>query len=137
MNSKLTCDICKREFQLTKECVKEENVLVESPNWDNPYPVKMTFLQCPLCGKRYIVVLDDQETLEIFSKLRECMSKRLKFLKGGKEVPKKLELKYRKVNKKLDFKRSELSKRVYGSFYQTEDGKEQLDYRYHARSSMD
>lgn len=137
MNSKIVCDICKREFQLTRSCVKEQEVMVEIRNCTEPYPVKMTFLQCPLCGKRYIVMLDDKETLEVFDELRGYMAKRLKFLKGGKEVPKKVDLKYRKLNKKLNFKRKQLSEKLYGSFYQTEDGKEQLDYRYHGREIMD
>ena len=93
----------------------------------------MTFIQCPLCGKRYVALMDDEETLSVLAELRECFRRRLKFVSKSKPVPEKLEHKYKKLSHKLDLKRHKLAERFNGSFYHTDEGKEQLDYRYRVR----
>ena len=129
MNTRVTCDLCKSEFTLTANRLKEEDIVLEKDG--SQYPVKMTSLICPNCGKHYPVVIDDDATLPILSDVRACAVKRLRYLRKNKVVPVKLADKYRALNVKLGSKRRALAQELDGSFYQTEDGKEQLDYRYH------
>ena len=59
--------------------------------------------------------------------------RRMRFYGKQKPVPQKLQEKYNKLNKKLDFKRRQLAEKFNGALYQSEGDTIQLDYRYHAR----
>ena len=133
MNTKVTCDICKKEFQLLKSYVKEQRVTLENDKRAYHKDVILTFLMCPHCGKEYPVVMDDEETLGIVGKVKELFSKRMSYVTKQKPIPDKLDQKYYAAKRKLTFKRHELAEKFSGSFYQSEDGKQQLDYRYHER----
>lgn len=126
-----SCDICHRQIHLSTDTLKEEEVWLEKG--DLKYRVILTYLHCPYCGKRYPVVMDDEITLTILQELREVLARRMKFISKGKSIPQRLDEKYRRINQRLDFKRRKLAEEFNGSFYQTDEGKQQLDYRYHVR----
>lgn len=129
----IKCDLCHREFQLTKEVLKEEQVTLHQEGLE-PHEVRLTYLHCPLCGKRYPVIMDDESTLPLLEKLRSVMAKQFKQVKRGFNPNPQLEKKRRELNRKLDFKRQKLAEKYNSSTYQLENGlMEQLDYRYHAR----
>ena len=127
------CDLCQKEFRITPESVKEEQVTLHMEGLD-PHEVCLTYLYCPLCGKRYPVIMDDESTLPLLEKLRWVMAKQAKQAKGGFLPNPKLERKRKELYRKLDFRRRKLAEKYNGSFYQLENGlMEQLEYRYHAR----
>lgn len=129
----IKCDLCHREFQLTKEALKEEQVTLNQEGLE-PHEVRLTYLYCPLCGKRYPVIMDDESTLPLLEKLRSVTAKQFKQTKKGFNPNPQLEKKRRELNRKLDFKRQKLAEKYNQSLYQLEDGTwEQLEYRYHAR----
>lgn len=132
-NNNIFCDICGAEFAVTPQTLTENEVILFREGSVKPKPVTLTWLQCPHCGKRYVCLMDDQETVELAKDLRTAMAKRLKFLKANKPVPERLAEKTKQIQRKLDFKRQKLADEYNGSFYQTEDGKEQLDYKIHHR----
>ena len=132
-SNQIYCDICYGKFSITRETLREEKVMLHKEETAQTHEVTMTFIQCPLCGKRYVALMDDEETLSVLAELRECFRRRLKFVSKSKPVPEKLEHKYKKLSHKLDLKRHKLAERFNGSFYQTDEGKEQLDYRYRVR----
>ena len=131
------CDLCKRQFNVTKDSLREETVVLHKvlgEGIETAHEVKLTFLSCPSCGKNYPVIMDDETTLPLLAELRETLGRRMKFARKGNPIPSKLEEKYKKLNRKLDFKRHQLAEKFAESFYQLEDGTtQQLDYRYHAR----
>ena len=126
----VTCDICHKDFALTKDFLEEKRVTLEKEGLE-PTEVVLTVLTCPHCGKYYTVILDDEETLGISEELRTIVAKEYKLQSKGKQSPEKLTRKHHKLRSKLSFKRHNLAEKFDGSFYQTEDGKEQLDYHYH------
>lgn len=129
----IKCDLCHREFHLTKDVLKEEQVTLYQEGLD-PHEVHLTYLYCPICGKRYPVIMDDKNTLPLLEKLRNVMAKQVKQVKRGFNPNTQLEKKCKELNRKLDFKRQKLAEKYNGSIYQLENGlMEQLDYRYHAR----
>lgn len=130
-DTKTVCDICHHQFQVSRDTLKEENITIEKDGL--AHDVVLTYLYCPNCGKRYPVIMDNSETLPILHELKDCMMRRMKFYGKQKPVPQKLQEKYTKLNRKLDFKRQQLAEKFNGSFYQTDEGKEQLEYRYHVR----
>lgn len=125
------CDICHYQFQVSRDNLKEENVTLEKDGL--AHDVVLTYLCCPSCGKRYPVIMDDADTLPILRELKGCMMRRMKFYGKQKPVPQKLQEKYTKLNRKLDFRRQQLAEKFNGAFYQSEGDTIQLDYRYHAR----
>lgn len=126
----VTCDICHRDFALTKDFLEERKVTLEKEGLE-PTEVVLTNLTCPNCGKYYTVIVDDEETTGIVVELREIVAKEYKARSKGKEPTQKLIHKHQTLRRKLSFKRQCLAGKFDGSFYQTEDGKEQLDYHYH------
>lgn len=129
----IKCDLCNREFQPTKDVLKDERVTLQKKGME-PHEATVTFLTCPLCGKRYPVIVDDDTTLPLLEKLRSVMLKQVKQAKKGFNPSPELARKQQQLNWKLDFKRQKLAEKYNASFYQLEDGTlEQLDYRYHAR----
>ena len=135
LNPTIRCDLCKKEFSLGRESLieKKVNLYSDSEMKSKPYEVLMTSLFCPHCGKNYPVIIDNEESLLILGELRETMARRLKFANKGKPIPSKLNEKYKKLTRKLGIKRQKMAEIYNGSFYQGEDGKEQLDYCYHAQ----
>ena len=127
----IECDLCKGHFNLTRDLLKEVSVILEKEGFA-PHEVVLTFLECPICGKRYIVIMDDAKTLALAEKLRNITLRQYRAAKLGKPSS-KLEEKYRDAKWKLNFNRQKLAEKYYGSFYQLEGTTEQLDYRYHAR----
>ena len=125
------CDICKNSIKITKDTLIDEEVWLEKEGIS--HKVVLTYLICPACGKRYPVIMDDEETLPVLKELREALKRRFKFVRAGKSVPQRLEDKYNRLNRKLDFKRQKLSEKFDGALYQSEGNTIQLDYRYHAR----
>lgn len=130
-DNQTVCDICHHKFQVSRDTLKEENVALEKDGLT--HDVVLTYLCCPSCGKRYPVIMDDAETLPLLRELKDCMVRRMKFYGKQKPVPQKLQEKYTKLNRKLDFKRHRLAEKFNGALYQSEGDTIQLDYRYHAR----
>lgn len=126
----VTCDICHREVALTKDLLEEKEVVLEKDGVD-PHKVTLTILTCPACGKQYPVLMDDRETSAILEELKVVFQKQLKVRAKGLQPKAKVTRKQQSLRNKLNFKRQQLAKKFDGSFYQTEDGKEQLDYHYH------
>lgn len=121
------CDICKRWFDVTQDKVRTFNTT------SGEHSLQITEVTCPLCGKTYPVIVDDPETVKIRLELESLLRKRLKYVQEHRPVPFRLAAKIGKLSGKLDFKRQSLAKKYNGSFYQTDEGKQQLDYRYHVR----
>lgn len=127
------CALCHKEFNLSSNVLKEKQVTLHQEGLE-PHEVQLTYLYCPMCGKRYPVIMDDETTLPLLEKLRNILTKQVKQYKNGFPQNSQLEKKRRELNNKLDFRRQKLAVKYNGSLYQLGNGlMEQLDYRYHAR----
>ena len=129
-SNNITCDICHRKVALTKDLLEEKEVVLEKDGVD-PHKVTLTVLTCPMCGKSYPVLMDDSETSAILAELKTVVQKQYKAQAKGIQPKAKVTRKQQSLRNKLNFKRQQLAKKFDKSFYQTEDGKEQLDYHYH------
>ena len=128
----IKCDICRREFSLTKDCLSESKITLEKAGLD-PKEVVLTVMECPCCGKSYPVTMDDAECLELVKDLTELHQHLIARYSKYNRVPPKMQKKYHAMEVKLGFKRKKLADEYTGSFYQSAEGKQQLDYRYHVR----
>lgn len=128
---KIRCDICNREFDLSPSYIDEKDLVVEKNLAE--IPVTVTFLTCPHCNKQYPVIVDNEESKRLLEEQTQLYKKQLMFRKFKKSIPKKLADKYSKTVTALRSERHKIQEDLDGSFYQTDEGKEQLDYRYHVR----
>ena len=114
------CEECNIKFQLGEGNVK----------YGVPFKTKdgrsifITYYDCPKCGRRHYVQIDDvhsyqmkKETSIMFKKLSK---KRLNF----KDIPKKQNEKFKKLNKNLENYRFELKKEFNGQIIIADDGSE-------------
>lgn len=131
LDTKIVCDICKGEFDITRESLREIHVLLEKG--DISTNATVTLLQCPRCGKTYPVIVDTEKSCQLLNKLQEIQYKRFKYLSKHKPIPARLDERYKTLNQKLDFQRQQIAEKFNGAIYQLDGDKIQLDYRYHAR----
>ncbi|MDE7424974.1 MAG: hypothetical protein K2N51_15005 [Lachnospiraceae bacterium] len=116
------CEECGKKFYLDKSNVEL--------HYGVPYKTKdgrsifITYYDCPECKRRHFVQVDDahsiqmkKETSTMFKKLSK---KRLNF----KDIPKKQNEKFKKLNKKLEDYRFELKKKFNGQIIKASDGSE-------------
>ena len=132
MNNMVSCDLCKASFALTRDALTEQQVILEREGFPD-HPVQLTSLTCPHCGKSYPVVMDDETTLPFLEEARALYVRKIKYEQKRQPIQAKLQEKCKKNQQKLGFYRRRLAEKFNGSFYQTADGKQQLDYRYHER----
>lgn len=131
MNTQIQCDICKGEFCISRKSLREEKITLNKDR--DCTEATITFIQCPLCGKTYPVIVDTEKTVTILTRLREIQAKRFKYLNKNRPVPVRLDEKYKTLNQKLDFNRQKVAEKFDGAIYQLDGDTIQLDYRYHAR----
>lgn len=131
-NNTVICDICHQDFALTKDFLEEKHVALEKEGLE-PTEVTLTVLTCPHCGKHSTVIVDDEETAGIAAELKETVAREYKLQSKGKKPTGKLLRKHQDLHRKLNFKRKCLVEKFDGSFYQIEDGKEQLEFCYHVQ----
>lgn len=129
-NSRITCDLCHKDFTLNRSYLKEKNVTLKKQDL-KPKEVSLTTLVCPCCGKEYPVVVDDDTTLSMLKELRELYVRGMKYRSKNKEIPERLRNKQQRLTQKLGFNRRKLAEKYNKSYYQLEDGsRTQLDYCY-------
>lgn len=99
------CEDCENKFEISSDRVnhkKEFNV--------NGKSIFLTYYDCPSCGRRHFVQIDDAMSL---SKLREAKSMFIRLSiarEKGKDIPQKQSAKFKKARKNLSEYRFKLMK---------------------------
>lgn len=131
IDTKIYCDLCHAEFNLTQSLLREESVELQLKELVTS--VSITLLQCPHCGKVYPVSVDTSQSAETLAKVKSLYMKRVKYLSKNKPVPTRLEERYQNASKKLNVQRQKIAETVNGAIYQLDGDTLQLDYRYRTR----
>lgn len=69
---KIICDECENEVPVNPNTLADERV--EMHKLDKCEVLRLTYLQCPHCGKVYPVMLDDKRTLYYLGKVQKSRS---------------------------------------------------------------
>lgn len=116
------CEECGTKFQLGKDKI-EVKYGVPFKTRDG-LSIFITYYDCPRCGRRHYVQVDDthsnQMKRETFMMFKKLSRKRLDF----KDIPKKQNEKFKKLNNKLEDYRFELKKRFNNQVIIARDGSE-------------
>lgn len=113
MSLLVECEDCKHKFEITSDEAihsvthkKEFNV--------NGQSIFLTYYDCPKCGRRHYVQIDDKTSL---NKLREVSQQFVKLSiakKRGKDIPQKQSAKFKKARQNLSDYRMNLMKEYTG-----------------------
>lgn len=66
---KIFCDECEGEIEINKNTLADERI--EMHKLDKEAVLRLTYLQCPHCGRVYPIMLDDKRTLYYLGKAQK------------------------------------------------------------------
>ena len=112
------CEECKQGFE-----VNNSNLKYNVEYYAKDKVVYLTSYECPNCGNVHFVQIDDDETLELFKKVRSQFVKLSVMREKGKGIPKSLNSKYKRDSAKLGKMRHELMVKYQGKeMHKVENG---------------
>lgn len=117
------CEDCKKKFPVTQD--QAPNSLTHKKEFvSNGQSIFLTYYDCPHCGKRHFVQIDDtsslQELVRVTNEFKSLMIKRQR----GKTVSKKQSDKFKKSRQHLSDYRMNLMKQFTGKLATDETGAE-------------
>ena len=110
MQLMVECEDCKQKFAVSSN--QGPNSLTSKKKYEiDGQSIFLTYYDCPSCGRRHFVQIDDDASLRV---LREATSQFTKLAvkrKQGKEIPQKQTAKFNKTRKHLSNYRLSLMKK--------------------------
>lgn len=103
------CEGCKEKFQVTTSNItnkKEFNV--------NGQSIFLTYYDCPKCGRRHYVQIDDATSLNKLKEVSRQFVKLAVLKRKDKEIPQKQSAKFKKARQNLSDYRMNLMKEYTG-----------------------
>ena len=112
-NLMFECEDCKKKFPVTRD--QAPNSLTHKKEFkSNGQSIFLTYYDCPHCGKRHFVQIDDasslQELVRVTNEFKSLMANRQK----GKSISKKQSDKFKKSRQHLSDYRMNLMKEFTG-----------------------
>ena len=123
LNLMFECEDCKQKFPVTQD--QAPNSLTHKKEYkSNGQSIFLTYYDCPNCGRRHFVQIDDvsslQELVRVTNEFKSLAIKRQK----GKTISKKQSDKFKKSRQHLSDYRMNLMKQFTGKLATDETGKE-------------
>lgn len=122
LNLMLECESCKQKFPVSQD--KAPNSLTHKKEFktENGQSIFLTYYDCPHCGRRHFVQIDDanslQELVRVTNEFKSLAVKRQK----GKTISKKQSDKFKKARQHLSDYRSNLRKKYTNKAVADTDG---------------
>ena len=110
MKVKAICQKCKSSFDIS-----EENLVYQKEYSYEGQSIFLTYFDCPKCGRRHFVQIDDQKSKELLERCkRDFVSLSIAKSKGHKAIKKNRKKKFDAERKYLSELRNELVKEYSG-----------------------
>lgn len=110
MNVKAICQKCKESFN-----VSGENLVYQKEFMYDGQSIFLTYFDCPKCGRRHFVQIDDQKSKELLERCkRDFVSLSIAKSKGHKAIKNNRKKKFDAERKCLSEFRNELAKEYSG-----------------------
>lgn len=123
------CEDCKEKFSISAEAAP--NSLTNKKEFKvNGQSIFLTYYDCPYCGKRHFVQIDDATSL---NKLKEVSRQFVKLAvakKKGKEIPQKQSAKFKKARQNLSDYRMNLMKEYTGKLLHDNETDSDFELRF-------
>ena len=129
LNLMFECESCKQKFPVSQD--KTPNSLTHKKEYkSNGQSIFLTYYDCPSCGRRHYVQIDDtsslQELTRITTEFRALMVKRQK----GKTISKKQSDKFKKARQHLSVYRTNLMKQFTGALVHDNETDSDFELRF-------
>lgn len=113
MSLMVECENCKKKFKLTSgktaySITHKKEFIV------NGQSIFLTYYDCPRCGRRHYVQIDDKTSLNKLKEVSKQFVKLSIMREEGKEIPKKKLSKFKKARQNLSDYRIDLMKQYTG-----------------------
>lgn len=107
------CEDCKQEFEIASDEVMHSATRKKEFNV-NGQSIFLTYYDCPSCGRRHYVQIDDKTSLNKSKEVSRQFAKLSAAKRKGKEVPQKQSEKFKKARQYLVDYRMNLMKQYAG-----------------------
>lgn len=129
MSLLVECEDCKMKFRISAgEAV---NAVTHKKEFNvNGQSIFLTYYDCPSCGRRHYVQIDDKTSL---NKLREVSQQFVKLSiakKRGKDIPQKQSAKFKKARQNLSDYRMNLMKEYTGKLIHDNETDSDFELRF-------
>ena len=121
------CKKCEAKFR-----VSSENLVYQEKHEEKGQSIYITYYDCPECGARHYVQIDDDSTLELLNEANGLAFKLNAYKKNGKGTPRKQSARFKKIRKLLEKRRHELMAEYDGTILDDNA----VDMRMHMRFSV-
>lgn len=123
MQLMVECEECKQKFAIGSE--QAPNSLTNKKEFKvNGLSIFLTYYDCPFCGKRHFVQIDDANSLSILRDVVKQFSRLANKRRQYKDIPEKQSTKFKKTRQRLSDYRLGLMKEYTGKVIQDEAGTE-------------
>ena len=107
------CEGCKQKFPVTQD--QAPNSLTHKKEFNvNGQSIFLTYYDCPKCGRRHYVQIDDAASLNKLKEVSRQFIKLAVLKKKDKEIPQKQSAKFKKARQNLSDYRINLMKEYTG-----------------------
>lgn len=113
MSLLVECEDCKEKFRITTD--NAVNAVTHKKEFKvNGQSIFLTYYDCPKCGRRHYVQIDDATSLNKHKEVSRQFVKLVVAKKKGKEIPQKQSDKFKKARQHLSDYRRKLMKEYTG-----------------------
>ena len=113
MSLLVECEYCKQKFSVTQD--QAPNSLTHKKEYKlNGKSIFLTYYDCPYCGRRHYVQIDDAISLNKLKEVSRQFVKLAVLKKKDKEIPQKQSAKFKKARQNLSDYRMNLMKEYTG-----------------------
>ena len=114
------CETCKHKFEIySGDNPGEDNAVKSCLNYRKEFKINgksifLTYYDCPKCGRRHFVQIDDAVSIEKFEDVKRMFVKLAIMKHRGEEIPEKQSAKFKKARQHLSDYRIKLMKEYTG-----------------------
>lgn len=114
------CEECKRKFEITAD--EAANSLFNKKEYKvDGESAFLTYYDCPCCGKRHCVQVDDRRSLRELKEVANQFTELFLLRKKGKEISQKQSAKFKKTRQHLSDYRTSLMEKYTGKLVHDND----------------
>lgn len=113
MSVRTVCAKCETGFNINATNVKEEQIVI----LEDDAKLFVTYYDCPKCGHRHMVQLDNETTKYLLNESKKCLRKAMAKRRKGKNVSKKIRQEYDKYDNDLKEMRDALNAQYQGKHF--------------------
>lgn len=129
MSLLVECEDCHEKFRVTSE---PENGITHKKEYsvNNGQSIFLTYYDCPKCGRRHFVQVDDKRSLELLKDVSRQFVRLSVLRKKDKTIPQKQSAKFAKARQHLTDYRMDLMEQFTGTVITDHETGEDFELRF-------